>query len=90
MNRYATMAREHWRRHLPDRYRQIQDPQTFFAQLGEQIQLEVIARSRALAGDDPGGETYLQKLGRLNAAQLAAEEQVIREMLPEPAEPTAT
>jgi len=90
MNRYGRIAHQHWQRHLPDRYRQISDPQTFFTELGEQIQLEVTARTRSLAGDDPGGETYLQKLGRLNAAQLAAEEQVIREVLPDPTEQPAT
>jgi hypothetical protein len=43
---------------------------------------EIITLSLALAGDDPGNEGYLEKVGRLNMARLKAEEQVMREMLP--------
>jgi hypothetical protein len=83
MNRYGTIARDHWQQHLPMAFRQIPDPEEFFTRLGEQMQLEVTALSRSMAGDDPGGETFLQKLGRLNMAELRAQEMVLREMLPE-------
>jgi hypothetical protein len=82
MNRYGRQAMRHWQENLPQRYRQIEDPETFFTHLGEQMQQQVIEGKRSLAGDDPGGETFLDKLGRLNMAEANAVEQVIREMLP--------
>src|SRR5262249_40581804 len=53
-------------------------------------QIEELAT--ALAGDDPGGEDYLEKLGRLRMARFTAESQVLREMVllpPEPGHPEA-
>ncbi|NIL64879.1 hypothetical protein HCB39_28075 [Salinispora arenicola] len=75
----------HWRSHLPNRYRQIEDPDEFFTELGEQIAQQIEDLSRTLAGPDPVQETYLRKVGRLNNARLSAEGQVLREMLPDPA-----
>lgn len=86
MNRYGRQALRHWQEHLPGSYAQIEDPETFFTELGEQMQQEVTARKRALAGDDPGGEAFMDKLGRLNMAEARAVEQVIRETLPGPEE----
>ncbi|WP_238323877.1 hypothetical protein [Salinispora pacifica] len=85
MNQYAAQAMSHWRSHLPNRYRQIEDPDEFFTELGEQIAQQIEELSRTLAGPDPEQETYLSKVGRLNNARLSAEGQVLREMLPDPA-----
>lgn len=84
MNQYAAQARRHWQTHLPQRYRQIEDPETFFTELGEQIAEQIQQTAAAIAGPDPQGETYLDKVGRLNMARLQAEGQVLREMLPDP------
>lgn len=84
MNRYGRQAMRHWRENLPEEYAQIEDPETFFTNLGGQMHQQVIAEARTLAGDDPGGETYLEKLGRLNMAEVNAAEKVIRETLPVP------
>jgi hypothetical protein len=87
MNQYGRRASDHWKRWLPERYSQLPDPETFFGQLGEEITERVRALSDALAGDDPPGEAYLGKLGRLNMTRLAAEGQALREMAllePEP------
>lgn len=43
---------------------------------------QVNALALSLAGDDPTGEGYLAKVGRLRMARLQAEEHVIRETLP--------
>ena len=85
MNPYGARARRHWREHLPSQYAQIEDPDRFFATLGDQIQTAVELRADQIAGDDPPGETFLDKLGRPNMARLTAEDDVLREMLP-PAE----
>lgn len=84
MNQYAAQARSHWKKHLPNRYRQIGNLDEFFTDLGEQIAQQIEDLSRTLAGPDPEQETYLDKLGRLNNARLRAEGQVLREMLPDP------
>jgi len=84
MNPYGGRARRHWQEHLPSRYQQISDPEAFFSDLGEQIEQQVQQLAAALAGPDPLEENYLEKVGRLNMARLRAEEQVLREMLPEP------
>ena len=84
MNQYGAQARRHWQEHLPDRYRQLDDPQSFFTDLGEQMAERVQELAAGLAGPDPVGEGYLDKVGRLNMARLTAEAQVLRETLPEP------
>lgn len=86
-NHYGMMAQEHWKRWLPQRYQEIKDPESFFDDLGEEIARQVEELSRNLAGNDPGGESYLQKLGRLTMAHANAESQVLRELAllePEP------
>lgn len=88
MNPYGAKARKHWQKWLPERYSQIQDPETFFTNLGEEIEARVEELSQTLAGSDPPGEGFHQKLGRLNMAHFNAEAEVLREMAllePEPA-----
>lgn len=80
MNRYGATAKKHWERWLPVRYSQLEDPTEYFARLGDEISEQVEELSHAIAGDDPPGEGYLAKLGRLNMAKLNAESQVLREM----------
>jgi len=87
MNQYGATAQKHWAKWLPSRYASIENPETFFADLGEQIAEQVHELARALAGDDPPNEGYLEHLGRLNMARFNAEGQVLREMAllePEP------
>lgn len=81
MNTYGQQAMTHWQRWLPQRYAAISDPETFFAELGEQAAAQIVELADQLAGTDPPGETYLDKLGRLNAARHAAQEMVVRELI---------
>lgn len=78
MNRYGRQAQEHWQKWLPKRYSQLEDPTTFFTNLGEELSTQIQDLKWAIAGDDPVGEGYLEKLGRLNMAQLNAESDVMR------------
>ena len=89
MNPYGAQARKHWQTHLPERFAQIEDPETFFTDLGEEIEQQIEQLAATLAGPDPAEETYLDKVGRLNMARLNAESQVVREMLPAPTDETA-
>ncbi len=82
MNQYGAMAETHYRTFLPDQYTQL-DP-GYFESLGQQIEDEIDQVAASIAGDDPAGETYLGKLGRLNMARQMARERVLAQMLPDP------
>ena len=86
MNRYGTQAMRHWQQTDPARYQQIPDPETFFTELGEQVESEIQALADTLAGP---GETYMEKVGRLNMARFNAESDILREMvlIPDPDDP---
>ncbi len=83
MNKYAHMAIRHWQTFLPDRFQAIPENErkTFFADLGEQAAVEIEELQMQLAGPDPKGEGYLEKVGRLNAARMQAEEKVLTELI---------
>ena len=89
MNRYGTQAMRHWQQTDPARYQQIPDPETFFTELGEQVESEIQTLANALAGPDRPGETYMEKVGRLNMARFNAESDILREMvlIPDPDDP---
>ncbi len=86
MNKYGRLAMSHWQKTDPDRYAAIPDKEAFFAELGERAEAEIQQLQDSLAGPDRPGESYLEKVGRLNMARQAAEEQVLREtvLIPEP------
>jgi hypothetical protein len=84
VNKYGRQAQESWRAASPTRYSQIQNPDEFFTNLGEQAQEQVDELQIKLAGPDPKGEGYLEKVGRLNAARNQAEEIVRYELLSPP------
>lgn len=83
MNEYGTMAQRHWREHLPQRYAAIEDPDAFFAGLGEEAAAEIEnrwAQMQANAGNPPG-EDFIDRVGRLNALKKTAEETVLNELV---------
>jgi len=89
MNQYGRRAQRHWQTHLPSQYSQINGPEQFFTEMGETIAEQIEDLAEQIAGPDQPGETYLDKLGRLNMARQSAEDEVMRETLPQP-EPTRT
>jgi len=87
MNRYGLMAQQHWARWLPARYARIEDPGSFFSELGTRTAERIDSLALTLAGDDQPGEGYLSKAGRLGQARRQAEEIVLAELVllePEP------
>jgi hypothetical protein len=87
MNRYGLMAQKHWARWLPARYAQIEDPDSFFSDLGRLTAERIDSLALDLAGDDQPGEGYLSKAGRLGQARHQAEEIVLADLIllePEP------
>lgn len=87
MHPYGQQAWDHWRIWRPNELSQIPDPQGFFSTLGQEAADQIDALSATLAGDDPGGEEYLAKVGRLRMARSTAESQVLRELVLLPPEP---
>ncbi|WP_299169116.1 TnpV protein [uncultured Arthrobacter sp.] len=81
MNKYGRYAQETWRMTAPSQYALIPDPEQFFRSLGEEAMQRVGELQYELAGPDPKDESYLEKVGRLNASRMQAEEIVRAEML---------
>lgn len=91
MNEYGVMAQRHWQRWLPQRYAAIENPDDFFAELGEEVAAEIAdqwARMRLEAGNPPG-EDFMDGVGRLNALRKQAEEIVLHDRVLLPPEPGA-
>lgn len=84
MNKYGVQAQKIWQEASPAHYSQIPNPDEFFTQLGEQAEAQIVELAPKLAGPDPAGEGYLEKVGRLNAARNQAEEIVRNELLSPP------
>jgi hypothetical protein len=89
VNRYGAMARQHWARWLPARYAAIENPDSFFSDLGNRTEERIGSLAADLAGDDKPGEGYLGKAGRLGEARHRAEEIVLTEDILLPPEPGA-
>ena len=84
VNPYGYRIRRMWTDRAPERVTGMADPEAFFAELGEQITIQVAELSRSLAGTAPPGEDYVQQAARLTAAQRQAEELVLADHLPAP------
>ena len=82
MSRYEQLVRRRWELRAPETTARIEDPVTFFSTLAEQVNDRVLQLADELAGPDPAGESYLQKVGRLNAAKTQAEEIALSEVDP--------
>ena len=86
MNRYGLRAKAHWEQFRPSAYAQLEDPGMYFTEMGEDIAGMVADLIPQLAGKDVPGESYLEKVARLNSAKSQAEEIATHEcgMYPEP------
>lgn len=81
MNHYGAQLMRHWQEDRVLEYRELQEPEEYFTQLGREIAERVEVRARSLAGTAPSQEGYLARLQRLNSARLEAEAEVVREYL---------
>lgn len=85
MNTYGKFAQDTWKMLAPSQYALIPDPEAWFTDLGKQAETAVVDLMMQLEGPDIKGETYLEKVGRINAAKRQAEEIIRAEMLtPQP------
>lgn len=81
MTHYQTLARQHWTRYASARVTALPNPDEFFQTLGQEVHHQVTALTVQLAGPDVPEESYLEKVGRLSAARLQAEELVLTELV---------
>jgi hypothetical protein len=57
MNHYGVTARRHWERWLPERYATIQNPDSFFSTLGEEVAQQIADLTLDLAATTRPGRT---------------------------------
>ena len=86
MNTYGKFAQDTWKMLAPAQYELIVNPEEWFTTLGKEAENAVGDLSVKIAGQDLQGESYLEKVGRLNAAKTQAEEIVRVEILTPQAE----
>lgn len=86
MNKYGTLAQQMWQQLAPSALAAIEDPNRHFSTLGEEALEQVTSLTIELQGSDLPGETYFQKVGRIENAKLRAEEIVQEELLIPPPE----
>lgn len=86
MNRYGTQAMQMWQQLAPAALAALEDPNRHFSTLGEEAEGQVVDLTIQLTGPDVPGETYFQKVGRIENAKLRAEEIVREELLIPPPE----
>lgn len=84
MNQYGRFAMNAWQVQTPGQYAQIPNPQEFFARLGQLAQNQVIDLTLQMQGPDSPEESTLDKVGRIQAAKMAAEEIVRHDLLTPP------
>ena len=84
MNKYGSLAMQRVHAEALDRFRQIENPETVFEELGERIAAQTDQVAALLEAQNvPAGETYLERVGRLNSIRLQAEEAAMAEALEE-------
>ena len=83
MNRYATMAMQHWERHAPSLVAGLPDPTRFFSDLGAEVEAQVndLAVRIASLRQPCSTEPYLEKVSRFQTARRTAEEVVMAELV---------
>jgi hypothetical protein len=76
MNHHGEQAKRHWSRYLPASYGRLEDPETFFANLGDQADAEIEELYQVYAGSEIPGESAEDKQERLTQAMSRATEEV--------------
>lgn len=76
-----------YQKYQPKAYEGIKDKPAFFQELTDRATEQIEQLTEALTGPDQPGESYVHKLGRLNQAQAAATEQVMRDFAMSPPPP---
>lgn len=86
MNKYGTLAMQMWQQLAPSALEEIEDPNHHFSTLGEEALEQVTSLTIELQGPAVPGESYFERVGRIENATLRAEEIVREELLIPPPE----
>lgn len=81
MNRYGTLAREHWTKYAPSKVAALEDPEQFFESLGEQVAERVTSLSVILENEHRPSPDFLDQVGLLNAIRKQAEEVALSDLV---------
>lgn len=81
MNKYGAQAQKYWMTQLPSRYAELDDPQEFFTELGEELEAEIVDYQTAMERQLDPELPYLEKVAHLRMIQKRAEELVFTEVV---------
>ncbi len=81
MNKYALLAQKFWKTHAPQRYQTLENPEEYFATLGETAAAQIARISAEMERDVPHDLEYLDRVGQLRAIQKQAEEIVLNDLV---------
>jgi hypothetical protein len=88
VNHYGTRAQARWRAYQPEDYLRIPEHEraSFFARLGEDIEAAIGRRTQELADQEEPADVigFQVRYALLSALRLAAEQDVLAQMLPAP------
>ncbi len=79
MNHFGELARDHWAEWLPTRFHEIENPDDFFAGLGQEVSQQIHATIDATT--IPSSVPPEKVAGWWNMARLSAENQALSEMV---------
>lgn len=86
MNYHGARAQDYWREQLPNQYARIEDPETFFTDLGNQVSAEIEDLYLEYAEQEVPEESAEEKQARLTQALDRATEEIYAELVtPSPA-----
>lgn len=86
MNEFGRLALAAWQELAPAAVARLREPRGFFRDLGRQAQQAWLELTLELVEPDRPGEDYFSKVGRVQAAKLAAREIVIADWCRPPQE----
>lgn len=87
MNKYGLRAQRYYSRWAPLALAEISDPETFFTELGEQIESEVLLISQEMESPLDPTVPYLERVAQLRAVQRDAEEVAMTDLVYSPVLP---
>jgi len=80
VNRYGKLVWERMRAFQPEMLAGIEDPDSYFSSLGEDLERQISELAEQIAGPARAGETYQERLGRLREARITAESEIMRQV----------
>ena len=82
MNSYGKQLQSHWERYAPQQYAELTDPETYFTELGERVEAEVVETQRRLEATMESNLTYSERASQMRAVRMQAQELVLSEYRP--------